>query len=129
LAIRRDINRDHSGQHCDAGSIGGAVVTFRVGQRICCVDDAPKSNGHPAVFPGSYFLPNWPKRRNVYTVRFSDPELGVHLVEVVNPVRPFLQGECEGHFDPDRFVPLIERTTDISFAHEILRKVGGKVRA
>lgn len=87
-------------------------MTFRVGQKVVCVDDS----GHeylPYVAPRLF-------RGKIYTIamaRINDyGTQSVGLVECNN-------GEW-GYYS-NRFRPLVERKTDIEWAHRIDRKVFG----
>jgi len=97
-------------------------MTFRVGQKVVCVDAA---SGDPArYFPCELI------KGSIYTIQgfgeHSDHpgETGVHLCEIQNR---WHQGHRES-FNPARFRPLADRKSDIGFAHEILRKVSRKDR-
>lgn len=91
---------------------------FRIGQRVVCVDD---SDSIGIVSGGQW--EEFPRRGQIYTVSAKG---------LVHPSDP-LQLPCilvaelsREAFEPlwaHRFRPLIERKTDIGFAHEILRKV------
>lgn len=93
-------------------------MTFRVGQEIVCVDVSPA---------GAHFTGLAPRlvKGQVYTVA------AVGLTHPMDPdllpcIRVF---EDVGHDSPiwaHRFRPIVERKTDISFAHEILRKASRK---
>jgi hypothetical protein len=91
-------------------------MTFRVGQRVVCVDDD---------FPEEYFYgdgtPNLPYSGGVYTVRDlcmwsfnGDTHPGIYLEEVVNPERRWIRpiAIAEHPFWAGRFRPVKE--TDIS---------------
>lgn len=103
-------------------------MTFRVGQKVVCVDDGNFSvDRHPWV--SNKYLPNRPVRGNVYTVRGFDPDFpeSIYLCEIYNPNDlQWANGFGEGSFLPRRFRPIVERKTDISFAHEILKKASNK---
>jgi hypothetical protein len=68
----------------------------------------------------------------VYTIRgFCENvfgEVGALLDEVRPDVGRLPNGQERG-FHIDRFRPIVERKTNISFAHEILRSASQKVRA
>jgi len=91
-------------------------MTFRVGQKVVCVDDTT-----PEGFDW-YKMPI--KKGAIYTVSQSglsswlDGAPAIHLSEVKRSV-PFWAS---------RFRPVVERKTDISFAHEILRKASKPAR-
>lgn len=89
---------------------------FRVGQKVVCIHNTP-----PKHIRGPY--ERYPVLGAVYTVskvglfHENDPDrLPCILVDEID--RPE-NAPLWAH----RFRPLIERKTDISFAHEILRKV------
>lgn len=79
-------------------------MTFRVGQKVVCVD----ASNCTLVEEG-----------RIYTVTDVGP-----FLEVDCP--PSSRG-CRRYF-PRRFRPLVERKTDIAIFNEILRKVSGKRR-
>lgn len=85
-------------------------MAFRVGQKVVCVDDAPPR------FCDKLHMPNWLTKGAQYTIRKSCPEFGVHLFEVVNPIADFFEKRGEGHWDPARFRPLIEKKTETGMA-------------
>lgn len=98
-------------------------MIFRVGQKVACIKAAslaPYIGTHDTV------------KGRVYTVRdvYACPAAGkpaLRFDEHINPIHPTYGVEC-GYF-AERFRPLVERKTDISFAHEILRKASKRVRA
>lgn len=87
---------------------------FHVGQKVVCVQDTELRREIT------------PRRGEVYTIRSIHPYNGriyFRLVEIVNEPRLYstgFYGEC--FFNREGFRPIVERKTDISFAHEILRK-------
>lgn len=85
---------------------------FRVGQRVECIDDS------------SWQTWNTIELGRVYTIRAVVQHQGrtsLHLDEVISVMGAPYYGY--------RFRPVVERNTDISFAHEILRKASQKERA
>jgi hypothetical protein len=98
-------------------------MTFRVGQRIVCVKEVPHR-----VWPDCAY----PRFHEVYTIRAlrvcpRSQTLNCQLVEIVNPERESPpDGFGEPYFGIWRFRPIVENKTDISFAHEILRKASRK---
>lgn len=102
-------------------------MTFRVGQKVVCVDDRPTDAA------GGKEL----ERGKIYTVRWCGvwgwP--GVYKDEVCVRIEEVLRGADEWNpscvdmpFGCHRFRPIVERKSDIGFAHEILRKVTRKDR-
>lgn len=91
---------------------------FRVGQKVVCWNaDWPKAN-----YYGEEILP---QKDEVYTIRELLEIAGRKLLrvnEIRNPAMDYNFGEYECAFHITRFRPIVERETDISFAHEILRK-------
>jgi hypothetical protein len=90
-------------------------MIFRVGQKVVCVGE---------VIPDpSCAFPIFQKGA-VYTVSLIE-EFGGFTFLTVAELHPCVTGEASG------FRPIVERKTDISFAHEILRKASrkGRVRA
>ena len=86
-------------------------MIFRVGQKVVCVDAAETNNWNiPELMEGG-----------IYTISWTDgPD--VLLVEPTFRSRFGLNTP----FRADRFRPIVERKTDIGFAHEILRKATRK---
>jgi len=87
---------------------------FRVGQKVCCVDD--RSNNWSS---------QWIVRGGIYTISSVGrlPPLSPRFFKTSN----YLVIELEGIDKPNGFASLRFRPlTDISFAHEILRKVSRK---
>ena len=101
-------------------------MAFHVGQKVICVA-APDgrtgwrdSRGAPA---------DGPAVGEKYTIIGFDnhPMRGIYVAEYRRPDRTYLDGTEIG-FDQSRFRPIVERKTDISFAHEILRKAKAPAR-
>ena len=99
-------------------------MTFRVGQKVVCISSRlvaiDADDDRPDVKIGF-----------IYTVRQVREgfrkELGSSILveEIISPM-----GErSELGFYAARFRPIVERKTDISFAHEILRKTSQGVDA
>lgn len=99
-------------------------MTFRVGQKVVCIETwrLGKLGYGDEIGPvagriytirqiGTCLVPHYPR------------QICVRLQEIDNGVRWYENGPYEAAFRASRFRPLIERKTDISFAHEILRKV------
>jgi hypothetical protein len=99
------------------------IKTAKVGDKVVCVRDD---------IDGGY--PNREKRPLegiVYTIREicegypSDIDgrgIAIRLVEIVNPKIRYTEGLHEPAWSAHRFRPVTPRKTDISFAHDILRK-------
>lgn len=97
-------------------------MTFRVGQRVVCVN---------STRAGGYGDEVYPVEGRVYTVRGFLPLPCDHgpriwLEEIKNKKRDYFEGLYEKAFGAERFRPIVERKTDIGFAHEILRKATRK---
>lgn len=87
------------------------MSNFRVGQKVVCMDDAPRS-------PRRY-KENFPKKGVVYTVRGFDPlaaGVSIFLEEVCNEPKQYNNGYGECSFRADRFRPAVERKTDTGMA-------------
>ena len=106
------------------------MSSFRIGQKVVCVDDEWDKN-HRLVLsiPGMRF----PKRGHIYTVRefFVDPTGGVslRLVELVNVVVQYAEGTFEPGWGCRRFRPVVDRKTDISIFTDLLKTSKQKVPA
>jgi hypothetical protein len=91
-------------------------MMFRPGQKVVCVGTANPShiNYGEAV----------PEKGKVYTVRDIALRDGpaLRLIEIVNPAHLYLEAFEDCWFDQAGFRPAVDRKTDISFAHEILRE-------
>lgn len=96
-------------------------MTFRVGQKVVCVDAKKRF-----LIGGMGTL----TKGRIYTVRWVGEYRGNICIRVEEIHRP--SGDDREDFDTPyqtiRFRPIVERKTDISFAHEILRKVSRKDR-
>ena len=97
-------------------------MSFRVGQKVVCVDDSPPRYNHGPLLLG---LPL--KRATIYTVRGFNPGGYMWLEEVVSGVSPYL--DYEGGYLVSRFRPLIEHKTDISVFTEMLIPKRQKIKA
>lgn len=96
-------------------------MAFYVGQKVVCVDDADHDTD-PRTCPGSYWVPNWPKHGEIYTIRNIRGDGGVHLFEVLNPIRSWSdKPDGEVWWISTRFRPRIEKSTDAGMA--ILREI------
>jgi hypothetical protein len=89
-------------------------MTFRVGQKVVCVDDSPPTIGRALLV----------KKGAIYTVADSFEWLGQEglLFDEIDP-------KDGVGWHAWRFRPVVERKTDISFAHEILNSVNQGVDA
>jgi hypothetical protein len=95
-------------------------MTFRVGQKVVCVDAAPR-RGRRWVYDDP------PVEGRVYTIEgIIDFEGEPNLILIEQKRDP--RSDYEG-YRACRFRPVVERKTDISFAHEILRKASKPARA
>jgi hypothetical protein len=102
---------------------------FRVGQRVVCISQPV----------GGYGDEIDPVVGDIYTVRGIEIDrpsgdinpIGLLLGEIINAPRYYRDHDepTECTFGAHRFRPLIERKTDISFAHEILRVASERVDA
>ena len=97
-------------------------MTFRVGMKVVCVREPINPIKEVVKI----------RVGAVYTVRelylsFIGSRPGIRLAEITNPLHP-ITGTEYGYFAA-RFRPIVERKTDIGFAHEILRKLTTRVNA
>lgn len=93
-------------------------MTFRVGQKVVCVDDGPHRSGWNPHGDA-------PIKNKVYTVVGVETYrglVGIHLREIRN-------GSHNGLYKAMRFRPAVERKTDISVFTEILRTTKAPVNA
>jgi hypothetical protein len=90
---------------------------FRVGQKVVLINDDWVKDDPRMVF-GGYYVPYFPVKGPVYTVR--DAGAFIRLVEIVNPIRNFRNGENEVCFNASRFRPAVERKTDIAIFQAML---------
>jgi hypothetical protein len=86
-------------------------MTFRVGQRVVCVDDSSHDRGgwHPRA--------DIPQVGEVYTVA----AIGRHRLQPAVRLREIRNAAHDGFYRARRFRPAVERATDISVFTEILR--------
>lgn len=99
-------------------------MTFRAGQKVVCVADRRDGGFGDEIYP---------TKGMVYTIRSFAPIYDgsrprVWLCEITNAPRPYYEGWHEKGFGVERFRPIVERKTDISAFHEILRKASRKDR-
>lgn len=97
---------------------------FNVGQKVVCIWDG--WNFSVSVI--------WPLKGKIYTIReieCSDFD-GFYLrfIEITNPIIAYPDGRIEEEaFTSNFFRPLIERKTDISIFHKILKKNAQNINA
>jgi hypothetical protein len=94
-------------------------MTFRVGQKVVCVDADFSMYGGKAP-------PNLPVEGGTYTLRGSVTNglcIWWRLGEISNPTRDTELGIMEPAFAARRFRPVVERKTDISIFKKMLRPV------
>lgn len=95
-------------------------MTFFVGQKVVYVGPDFSNTGHAKMIGQAV-----PVVGHVYTIRaineiYGEPAFLLH--EIRNEPRRWACGETfELHMNACFFRPLVEKKTDISFAHEILR--------
>jgi hypothetical protein len=90
-------------------------MTFRVGQKVVCVNDNGRS-----------LRPSWeilPVRGETYTIRCIEGR-AVRLAEIINDPFPYSEGLGELKFLASRFRPIVERKTDISIFTKMLTPQG-----
>ena len=100
-------------------------MTFRVGQKVVCVDSDGSLGPKPHVH-----LKQILTIRGFITgpsLRFGPQTLGLYFNEIVRPANPRLGREYA--FAAERFRPLVAKPTSIEWAHRIDRKVFGGVDA
>lgn len=101
------------------------ILTAKVGDKVVCVDNSPLACGHKSglhkgrVYEIDDIVEGWGRRPDG-EVRW---EVGLVIVGYKHP-NPLNLGHAIGAW---RFRPVTPRNTDISFAYEILRKVGKPV--
>jgi len=104
-------------------------MTFRVGQKVVCVDDAPKFVDQ---YPYRRKLPISVKKGEIYTISgvvlTPAGKIGVYLLEVKSAYPPFKDG-MERTFLPERFRPVVERKTDISIFTAMLNPSKQEIEA
>jgi hypothetical protein len=98
------------------------MAMFRVGMKVVCVDANPR---------GRWVRGEELRENGVYTITAmhvdDDADLILHLAEVKRSATAKRQWrDARLGYGAFRFRPIQERKTDISFAHEILRKVTKK---
>lgn len=106
-------------------------MTFRVGQKVVCVDDGIKPDW-PAYLRNAEWRGDAPVVGQVYTIiriiASNDGDV-LHLAEIRRSDTARLEWGYDVGYGAWRFRPIVERKTDISFAHEILRKATKPARA
>jgi hypothetical protein len=94
------------------------IQPAKVGDKVACVLDVE-------LIEDSAESEILPQKGEIYTIRDIEPgEDGIFLrfVEIVNVPGYYLDGFGECSFHEEGFRPVEPRKTDISFAHDILRK-------
>lgn len=86
-------------------------MTFRVGQKVVCVDASAIQKAVPLNEGAVYTI------RTIIPLRSSVRGCGIYLVEIVNLLELGLE---VGYFS-DRFRPAVERKTDISIFTAMLK--------
>lgn len=95
-------------------------MTFRVGQKVVCVDSSRTSHGIVAHIARWIFGRDWPVENEVYTVARTHIDLyglgpAVELFEIRNT------SLLKGAFRSTRFRPLVEGHSDISVFTAMLK--------
>lgn len=93
-------------------------MTFRVGQKVVCVEDDFAERNKLCRIPTHY-----PKTGQVYTIRSFVSARGrvfVRLIEIINQPEKLL-GNVEPAFWVERFRPVVETKTDISIFTSMLK--------
>jgi hypothetical protein len=104
-------------------------MTFRVGQKVVCVDArATDASGDRELFKGAIYTIRWAGRYDGPFPWVWGQFYGVRL-EGLHRLDPWTPENSDLPFDAVRFRPVVERETDIRFAHEILRTASQKERA
>ena len=88
-------------------------MTFRVGQKVVCIDSSGGCEAY-GIFSG-----------RIYTIT----NIGLWLGKTLHVDVKEIPSRVPLGWRATRFRPVVERKTDISFAHEILRKASDRVRA
>lgn len=104
-------------------------MTFRVGQKVVCVKGSP---GDVAIRGAAGSRPVRGEIVTINTINYW-PQKNRTLLTFVEHDNSRLINvyDCSGiepGFDAECFRPVVERKTDISFAHEILRKASKPAR-
>lgn len=111
-------------------------MTFRVGQKVVCIKDYPDEHARFSNI-GARQRSRLIHEGSIYTIREIDTRsITIHGVAclrfegITGRMRDTCVGPWESgaSFPASHFRPIVERKTDISFAHEILRKVTSKDR-
>lgn len=102
-------------------------MTFRVGQKVVCVDDDISGKYLPPGFLPTAHGMDGLKKNNIYTIRMVGTEIGVPICRLVEIVRPFCDYTgAEAPYAVARFRPVVERKTSIEIFTAMLKpsKVG-----
>ncbi len=100
-------------------------MSFHVGQKVVCISAASNNGGIPAG-ASEPTLGDVGTIINVYMPRCQ--QLAIELAEWPQPGGIIGNRRYEPGWLAEDWRPLIERKTDIGFAHEILKKVTRKNR-
>lgn len=102
-------------------------MTFRVGQRVACVDDEPHGRYTPWAHNNDM---DGLRRRAIYTIRkigFYNKSPCVWLEEISRSIPRGWEYLGEAGYHPNRFRPIVERKTDISALKALLEPVRERV--
>lgn len=96
-------------------------MAFHAGQKVECIDDVADRWSKQWIKRGTVYVIS-----RVFSIPFGENTDIAHLrcsiaIDLVNVEKP-------NGFSALRFRPIVERKTDISFAHEILRKAKAPAR-
>lgn len=97
-------------------------MIFRIGQPVICI----KPDGWRDLVCGETG-PTFHQRLTIRDIERIPAGLFLRFEEIVNPCLRYREREDECLFSARWFRPVVERETDISFAHEILREASNKV--
>lgn len=97
---------------------------FHVGQKVVLARMAKNAEGHRKFSESRGYAVTYPELGRIYTVReiflHETGAVAMRLVEIVNPVVQYKNGEKELCFDAANFRPIVERKTDISIFKAML---------
>lgn len=103
-------------------------MTFHVGQKVVCIKAGSPGSEAAWTSVGARYV----RLNGIYTIRAINvwgDGAKLRFVELDNRHLEGVYSEIEPGFRATHFRPIVDRKTDISFAHEILRKAKVPVRA
>lgn len=98
-------------------------MTFRVGQKVVCI-----KRGRWRNLERDEVAPSYGDILTIRSINVRSEGVFLLFVEIVNPLKNYIDGLAEAEFLSSRFRPAVEPPTDISELREIVADVFRKAR-